>query len=239
MSNVVTIHQPNYLPWIGLFNKVALADKFIIADTFPYTNHSITNRNKIRTSNGWSYLTIPVSRDFHMSRICDVKLPQNSSWRQTHWRSIYINYVKANFFNNYCIFFEELYQESFDYLSELNIEIIKYLIRSFKLDTEIIKSSDLNVDQDLHQTEAIIALLKAVKADTYLAGPSGKAYLDLEQFRENGINLSYHNFHSPVYKQRFEGFIAEMSAIDLLFNLGPKSSKIVRESGDIEICKCD
>ena len=234
MRNIVTIHQPNYLPWVGLFSKVKKADCFIIADTFPYTKNSVVNRNKIRTSTGWSYLTIPINREFYQSRICDVTLPLNKSWREDHWKTIQLNYAKAHFFSTYRDFFEELYRKDFQYLWEVNVEIILYLLKCFEIDVEVIKSSDLDVDKGLHQTEALVALLKAVDAATYLSGPSGKNYLDFKQFRSNNIDLEFFSFEHPVYQQRFNDFIPNMSAIDLLFNTGPDANRAVASSGTIE-----
>ncbi len=231
MNKTVVIHQPNYLPWIGLFSKIKKSDCFVIADTFPYTNHSETNRNKIRMNTGWFYLTIPVARKFHMSRICDVLLPSDKSWREKHWKAIQLNYTKAHFFSIYRDFFEELYHKDFQYLWEINVEIILYLLKCFGIDLEILKSSDLDVDRGLHQTDAIVAILKAVEATTYISGPSGRNYLDFGQFQNNNINLRYFNFQHPVYPQRYPSFEPKMSAIDLLFNMGPNAIRIVETSG--------
>lgn len=79
MSNIVTMHQPNYLPWIGLFSRIKKSDCFIIVDQVQYEAHGVTNRNKIRTNMGWSYLTIPISAEFRISRIKDVTLPPDGN----------------------------------------------------------------------------------------------------------------------------------------------------------------
>jgi len=236
MNKIVTLHQPNYLPWIGLFSKVKKSECFIISDDFTYTNHSETNRNKIRTNTGWTYLTIPINRKFHMSRICNVLLPSDKRWLENHWENIQFHYTKTNFFSLYRDFFEELYHKDFQYLWELNVEIILYLLKCFEIDVEILKSSDLlDVDnRSTNKTDAIIAILKAVDAHTYLSGPSGRNYLDYERFPKNNLNLSFFCFQHPVYPQRYPGFLPNMSAIDLLFNMGPDASRIVAESGTVE-----
>jgi hypothetical protein len=234
MRNIVTIHQPNYLPWIGFFSKVSKSDCFVIADTFAYTKNSVVNRNKIRTGKGWSYLTIPLNREFYQSRICDVTLPLKKTWRENHWKSIYTNYKKAKFFDLNADFFEELYLKDYKYLWEINIEIIIYLLKCFQIEVEIIKSSGLDVDNDLRQTDALVAILKAVGARTYLSGPSGRSYLDYEKFPKNNLNLIFFYFQHPVYPQRYLGFEPNMSAIDLLFNMGPDASRIIASSGTIE-----
>ncbi len=101
MTRSVVIHQPNYLPWIGLFSKVSLADCFIIYDCAQYTTHGVINRNKIRSSSGPLYLTIPVNRSFRSSKINEVLLPENNRWQNDHWQSTYVNYAKSLYFKDY------------------------------------------------------------------------------------------------------------------------------------------
>jgi hypothetical protein len=231
---LVTMHQPNYLPWIGLFSKVMLTDCFVIMDTFKYTRHGITHRNKIRTNTGSGYLTIPISKEFATAKIKDVALPQDKAWQEIHWQSIYQNYVKTGFFKNYSNFFEKLYKQDFYYLWQINLDIIRYMLKSFEINVEIIMASDLNIDASLKHTDIIIAILKNIGVNTYLSGPSGRDYLELEKFHQNNLNCRFAQFKHPVYKQRYPGFVPNLSAIDLLFNIGPQSSHMIKDSGNIE-----
>lgn len=231
---IVTLHQPNYLPWIGFFSKVAHSDCFIMTDVHQFTKHSVTNRNKIRTRQGWSYLTVPIGKKFYGSRICDVTLPADKSWQEHHWKSIKHEYGKADFFNLYRDFFEELYNKNFEYLWQINEEILFYLLRCFEINVPVIKASESKVDSDLQKTDLQIALLKSVGTDTYLSGPSGSNYLEFEKFPQNDIRLKFFKFQHPVYKQRYPGFEPAMAAIDLLFNVGTEASEIIKASGSIE-----
>jgi hypothetical protein len=203
-------------------------------DTLQYTKHSVTKRNKIRTNEGWSYLTIPINKRFHGSRICDVTLPVDKSWQWHHWQTIKHNYAKTDFFRLYEDFFEKLYQKDFEYLWQINEEIILYLFRCFEINAEVIRASELNVGRELEKTDLMIVLLKSVGADIYLSGPSGRNYLEFEKFPQNNIDLKFFKFQHPVYKQRYPGFEPTMSAIDILFNEGPRASEIIKTSGKIE-----
>ena len=234
MTKIVTAHQPNYLPWIGLFSKVAHSDCFIIVGDVQYSHHSVINRNKIRTKDGWLYLTVPVGRKVNDLKICEVPLPKDRKWMETHWKAIKLNYSNAGFFSHYKDFFEELYQKDFEYLWQINEKIISYLLRCFEIDVEVIKASELNVDPNLRKTDMLIACLQRVGADIYLSGPSGRNYLDFEKFPQNNIGLRFFEFQHPVYKQAFSGFESAMAAIDLLFNVGPQASEIIKASGSIE-----
>jgi hypothetical protein len=232
--SIVTMHQPNYLPWIGLFSKVAQTECFVIMDTFQYTRHGVIHRNKIRTNVGSSYLTIPVGKEFAVAKIKDVTLPQDKTWREIHWQSIYHNYVKTDFFKYHADFFEKLYQQDFTYLWQINLEIIRYMLKSFDINVKILKASDLNIDMSLKHTDMIIAVLKSIGASTYLSGQSGRDYIELEKFSQNNLKCKFAKFTHPVYPQRYPGFEPNLSAIDLLFNVGPQSIQVIKESGGME-----
>ena len=224
---VVTIHQPNYLPWLGFFSKIKHSDCFVILDNVKYTKSSVINRNKIRTKEGWRYLTIPIEKKYHSSKIYDVKLPENNKWQEKHWKTIETNYKKADYFYSYKDFFEDLYKKKFEYLWQINEEIISYLLKCFDINIEIIKASEMNLDPKLQKTDLLVDILKIVGAKTYLSGSSGKNYLEFDKFKENDIKLELFEFKHPVYKQRYHGFEPYMAAIDLLFNMGDKSEEFI------------
>lgn len=234
MPKIVTIHQPNYLPWIGLFSKIKQSDCFIIYDNVQYTVNSVINRNKIRTSSGACYLTIPINKVFSTRKIVDVPLPENHRWKTDHWKTIQQNYARSRFFKEHVDFFDKLYQENFEYLWQLNEMILVYLLKAFNVQIEIFKASELGVNQELHGTDLLIDCVKKVKADIYISGPSGRDYLEVDKFHNNNIELKYFKFEHPVYAQRYPGFIPNLSAIDLLFNMGPEANTLMSQSGSIE-----
>jgi hypothetical protein len=234
MGKIITIHQPNYLPWIGLFSKVSHADCFLIGDTYLLGGQSMLNRNKIRTINGWKYLTVPIGHKYEGTMIHDIPLPEKKDWQQNHWNAIYNNYLKAVFFEFHKGFFKETYQKDYRYLHQINENIIYYLLNCFNIKVEIIRASDLGINPNLEKTDLMIALLKAAGASTYLSGPSGRNYLETEKFARKNIELKFFNFQHPVYKQNYPNFESNMSAIDLLFNVGPEASELVKSAGTLE-----
>ena len=179
-------------------------------------------------------LTVPIGRKPKGERICDIKLPLEQQWRSVHWKMLVNNYVRTDFFAYHKDFFEKLYLKNFEFLWQINEEIIFYLLDCFEIKVEVIKASEINVDANLGKTDLMIALLKSAAADVYLSGPSGRNYLETEKFPNNNINLKFFKFEHPVYKQRHPGFEPNMSAIDLLFNMGPQACKIIKASGRIE-----
>lgn len=229
MGKVVTIHQPNYLPWLGFFAKIKKADCFVILDTVQYSRNSVINRSKIRTKRGSLYLTIPIGKGHYDSRICDVRLPykEGRSWQDLHWKTIEANYNNSDFFDSYKDFFKQIYSNKYEYLYQINEEIITHLLNCFDIKVETIRASELDIAPGLHKSELLISILKSVNASTYLSGPSGKNYLEPTKFVEEQIKLDYFKYDHPIYKQRFEGFVPNLSAIDMLFNIGEKSRESI------------
>jgi hypothetical protein len=223
---ICTIHQPNYLPYLGFFEKASNAGVLIIYDNTQYKTDDFQNRNKIRTKNGWQWLTVPVSHSFG-DLIKDVKINNSVRWARKHWMAIQSSYSKAPFFKDYKDVFEEIYKKEWTNLSELNTALIGRLFESFKINTKIIIGSEL-LDLECKSTHALIDFCKAVSADTYIAGAGGKDYMDMELFDKAGIKVIFQDFKHPPYKQAYPGFEPYMCALDLLFNYGEESLKIMK-----------
>lgn len=225
---IVTIHQPEHMPWLGFFHKISKADVFVILDNVQFRKNYFQNRNKIRTANGWSWITVPVSHDSG-SLIRDVKIAQSARWEEKWWKSLYLSYTKSKYFNLYGEAIHAVINTPNPALSELNIALIDLMRGFLDIKNRIILASELDVcgcGSDL-----VLNICKKLKADEYLSGISGKEYLNAADFVKAGISLTYQEFHHPIYKQLYEPFLPCMSIIDLLFNRGPKSLDIINGIG--------
>lgn len=227
MTKIVTIHQPNYLPWIGFFSKIKQADVFVSLDIVAFSKDSFTQRTRIRTPHGWTYLTIPIERKYYGRPINEVLLPEDSSWMEKHWKSLQFNYGKTSCFKNYKSFFEEFYHTKYPSLVELNENAIRFLMRELEIKTELLRASELGADTNLRRTDLLVDVLTKTSADSYLSGKSGEGYLEKEKFREQGIELVFQRFEHPTYTQRFDEFVPNLSIIDLLFNIGEKAKILI------------
>ena len=222
----VGIHQPMYLPWLGLFERIHRCDAFVLLDNVPYSKNYFINRNKIKTENGWMWLTIPVLTKGHFGQLIkDVRIDNTTQWRKLHWKSIYYSYQKAPYFPKYADFFEHAYLHECIYLIDIIEELFQFTLKVLGINTTIIKSSELNAAGK--KEELILNICKALQADEYLSGPDGKKYLNHELWRENNIKVNFHNYHHPEYSQLHGKFLPQMSIIDLLFNCGDESLKIL------------
>ncbi len=227
MGKTVAIHQPNYLPWIGFFQKMSLADIFVILDTVQFSKDSYTQRTKIRAKDGWFWLTIPVEKKYYFKSINDVYLPRDNKWMRKHKMAIMSNYVRSIFFDKK--FIDKYYcNNKFLKLQEFNEFGIFYLKDKFGIESKVIRASELRLDKNLKSTELLIEIVKKVGGDVYISGIGGKKYIEEEKFEKEGIEIKYFEFKPFEYPQRWGGFEPYMSAIDLLFNVGEKAREMIR-----------
>ena len=227
---MISVHQPQYLPWLGYFDKIAKSDCFVVLDKVQYKPREFQNRNRIRTRDGVIWLTVPVvCKGKHKQGICDAVIDNEFPWQRQHCNSLKAWYGRAPFFNDYFPFFEAVYSKRWEKLSDLNIHIIRYILEALAISTPIRFESELDIRAEA--TGRIIDICKALGADTYLSGSGGKAYLEEDKFGDSGIKLVYQEFHHPAYRQQFmpdeKDFLPYMSIVDLLFNEGPKSREIL------------
>lgn len=220
------IHQPNYFPYSGFFHKLSLADIFVMMDNTQY-DKKFTNRNRIIVPNGWIWITVPIKKEQKLFPNRLVEINNELDWRVIHWEKIHRSYTNAEFFHLYKEYFESLFKKEWNFLFELNFETLRQIIDWLGLKIEIIKESDLNIDGA--STERLINICKAVGADTYVSGIGGKNYIDEKSFSKNKVNLEYQEFVHPKYSQHFsDSFIPDLSIIDLLANVGPKSLSLLK-----------
>lgn len=223
---ILAVHQPQYLPWLGYFHKIANCDFFLFLDDVQYKKREFQNRNRIKTASGELWLTIPVITKGHYTQnIKDVKINKEEKWESQHWASIVQNYKKAQHFDEHKEFFQKLYEKKWDFLIDISMEITRYSLEYLDIKTPLKMSSEYNVLTQ--STERIIDLCKKTKADAYFSGSGGKAYMDEKLFSDNNIKLTFQDYHHQEYKQAYTGFMPYLSIIDLLFNCGQESRKIL------------
>lgn len=227
---IISVHQPQYIPWLGYFDKIARSDCFVFLDCVQYKVREFQNRNKIRTKDGWIWLTVPViTKGEGRQRICDIKIDNEIAWARQHLKSLESWYAKSEFFDKHIEFFRTIYSREWDKLSELNMHIIEYCLGQLAINTPIHFESELEINGT--KTDRIIEICRKLKGDTYLSGSGGKDYLEEDKLVQVGIKLVYQDFKHPVYVQQFmkteADFLPYMSVLDLLFNKGEHSNNIL------------
>ena len=223
-SKVLTIHQPEFMPWLGFIDKASMADTIVLLDNVQYRHKYFQNRNKIKGNNGEMWLNVPIirkgkTRDIGL--IKDIKINNNENWRKKIIRSIEFNYKKSNNFEKYFPLIEDIFNKEWELLSELNIYIIQKIFNKLNINTKIIRASELNIEGT--GEKLILDICKEFNPEYYISGPTGiagrgKGY-EYNFFKE-GIKVKYHGFIHPVYKQLHGSFLPHMSIIDKMFNNG-------------------
>jgi hypothetical protein len=229
---ILTAHQPVYLPWLGLFHKIALSDAFCYFDDVQYLKKDWNNRNKIKTSHGEIWLTVPVLTKGHRKKkIREIEINNSINWQRKHWKSIYLGYKKAPFFSKYSDFFEDVYKKEWLYLTDLNEYMLKYLLKELGISIKYYKASKLNFEG--YKSALVLDMCKRLGANLYIFGALGRDYVDVDIFNRNGVNVYFQDYRHPTYSQLGGDFISHLSIIDLLFNIGKERSLEVIMEGNV------
>ena len=235
--------QPGYLPWLGFFDQITRCDLFILYDDLPYSKETWRNRNRIRTPQGWCWLSVPVQNAGLLQKtICEVEITEERHWRRRHWRSLKQHYARAPFFSLYEEFFARLYEKRWRFLNDLNLAIIRYVVEILGIQTGLLVSSEAGLERDYlrlrgrlsNPTGRVAFLCQRLGANGFLEGALGRIFMEPEHFEPLGITMEFHDYRHPRYHQQFShcaqltgGFLPYLSVIDLLFNHGPESLDIL------------
>jgi hypothetical protein len=222
---IVAIHQPQYLPWLGYFDKMLKADVFCYLDTVQYKKNEWQNRNRIKTSGGWQWLTVPVTYRFPQ-KIGEVGIDNTVNWGRKHLQALHTSYGRALFFERYIPVFEEVLSCRWESIAALNLHLIQCLREILGIaDKPAVRASQIEAADD--PTQRLIDICLALGGDTYLAGQGAAGYMESERFRQKGIRVVTQNFPHPVYPQLHNGFQDQLSIVDLIFNCGPESAAVI------------
>ena len=214
----VTIHQPCFFPYPGVFKKIAASDVLIFLDDVQYTKGEFFERNRIKTPQGVKWFKIPIDYRFG-DTLNSIRIKHNVAWRDAISRTLDENYKDAPHFSDYYTMTLEAISNGTDRLTKMSALSMKRINEVFGLRNVTYNSSWFNVPGK--KTEKLVNLCKEVGATKYLSGAGGRNYLDEELFAQAGIEVKYSDFHSPEYPQQHgEPFIPNLSILDYLFNCG-------------------
>lgn len=224
------IRQPGYLPYLGFFKKIETSDVFVFLDDVQYSIRDGDNRNKIKTSTGFKWLTIPLHKPFG-KKFNEVEIANSKDWRTNHKNLICAFYQKAPFFESYWEEIESILNKKWSKLIDINSRFIEYFCKILEINTKIVFSSDLHINST--RSQRLLDISQKLNAKKYRSGSKGKNYLDEDIFLKNNIEIEYEKFTHPQYNQINGEFLENMSIIDLLFNEGENAKKILIESKNI------
>jgi hypothetical protein len=228
VGKTVAIVQSCYIPWKGYFDVIQSADVFVLYDDVQYTRRDWRNRNQIKTAAGPRWITIPVNvKGRYHQHICDVTI-SDADWADRHWKSIRHAYARAPYFDRYASDLEALYRDcDATSLSEINERFLRAICAWFSITTPIVQSNTFTLSED--RTDRLIEICRQLDATHYLSGPAAKAYIDEDLFAAAGIEVVWMDYDGyPEYSQLYSPFVHEVSALDLLLNVGPDAPRYMK-----------
>jgi hypothetical protein len=221
---IVTIHQPEHLPWLGFCHKAANADVLVLLDTVQFRKNYFQNRNRILGPDGPMWLTVPVRQKGHTERTIAETEIDGGAWKAKWWKSLYYNYRRTPYFEKHAEFLESLVANAGPLLSDFNDAIINHVFAEFGITCSVVRASQLKAQGASSQLLAEICM--ELGGQVYTSGPYGRDYLDESLFRNAGIEVRYHDFVHPTYPQKAGAeFVSHLSSVDLLFRHGPASAQ--------------
>ena len=227
MPKIITIHQPNYLPWLGFFHKIVLSDIYVAFNDVQFEKNSFNNRNKIKTAQDSYWLTVPIITKGKSKEILinNAIIDNNQKWKEKHLKTIKLNYSKSKYYEKYIGFLEKTYSTNWKILSQLNMHILSWVFEELDIKTEFILSS--SIDKQGKKDKLVSDICKKLNTEIYISGALGKDYLNVEDFKKEGIHVHFQDYKHPIYEQLWGEFIPYMGIIDLMFNHGPESKNII------------
>jgi hypothetical protein len=224
---IVSINQPAYLPWLGYFHRIAVSDHHVVLDHVQFEKNSFTNRNKVRTAQGWCWLTVPLktSGRFGDLSIHLLEFADDPKWRKKHWETLAGSYKRAPHFAEHAPFFEASIKNEALGFNALLREMLIHCCRALAIETKLSFSSEMTVEGK--KDELVLSICQKLGATLYLSGSLGRQYLRESIFTESGIRVAYQDYQHPTYPQIHGEFMPYMGIVDLLFNCGPRSRDIV------------
>lgn len=224
----VVILQPGFIPWLGFFELMYKCDIFVFLDDVQYTKRDWRSRNKIKTPAGPGWLTLPVKTKSRFTQLIkDAELDNSQNWAKKHLKTIKMDYSRAPYFKMLYPKIEEIYNCSWNLLHDIDIALIKLLMKELGLERKLLQSSEMQIPVKKIAKERIIAMCKAVEATHFYNGATGRTIYDYKYFEEHNIVLEFQEYQHPVYQQLWGNFAPYLSVIDLIFNHGPKSLDIL------------
>jgi len=226
MARTLVVSQPMFLPWVGLFEQIRLADVFIHYDDVQLPQgRSFMSRVQLKTANGVSWLTVPIDHTKSGKLLNEVVLLKPEEWRDKHLRTIRHAYARRPCFRLMFDLAESIYSQRTDHLAEFNIRAIELIAQWLGLAPRLMRSSAIGVAGA--STARLVALCEAVNSDVYVTGHGALNYLNHQQFEDKGISVRYMDYRKVPYAQGNGEFNPYLSILDAIANCGERTRELL------------
>lgn len=217
--SILVIHQPNFLPYLGFFEQLSYAHKYVAYDNVQFTEREFQNRNFIKGPAGKTHLTLPVAKKGRLGQMINQVEIADERWATTLTNRLFAFYQRAPFFREVIADLEPILATEYRLMAALNVDLLKLIITKLEIEVEFFLSSAIAIEYE-DRVDRLFKLLEAVGADELLIGTGGASYLDRKQFEAKGFKLSVHEYRPEPYPQQYGDFIPYLSVIDYAMNNG-------------------
>ena len=217
-----------FFPWVGLFEQIRLADKYVHYCDVQYSKGSFVNRVQVKTAEGVKWITVPL-KELHLGqKICDVRVSYEKDWRRQHLEVLRRAYDAAPFKFEMLDLVENVYATEHKRLDELSRASIDAVCRYFGLDSgrEFLDVRDLAVPGK--GSRRVLEVVMCLGGDCYITGLGARNYLAHEEFDGAGVRVEYMNYEKLEYPQLHGSFTPYVTILDLIANLGRKGDRLIR-----------
>jgi hypothetical protein len=229
---IAAIHQPNFFPWLGYFDKIARCDVFVVLDDVQYqkTGSSWSNRVMLLLGGAARWVTAPVRRPAHgAARINELEWAAGP-WREKLLRTLHLHYARAPHFRPTMDLLEPLVANPEPGVAAYNLQAVRAICAALGLEREMVPASRFGLESS--SNERLIALTRQVGCDTYLAGGGAQGYQEDALFAAAGLHVRYQAFRHPTYPQRgAASFVAGLSIVDALMHCGAAGTRALVGAG--------
>lgn len=215
---IVAVHQPNYLPWLGYFAKIAQADVFVLLDDVQFSKGSYTNRVQIARSGAGVWLTLPVRHEFGAA--IDAVQVARDDWARSHADTLRQSYRKAAHFGDVWPTISDWLAGASGSLAAINGRLVRDIAARLGLAARFETSAALGITAEAADERLALIVARLAPGGTYLSGGGGAKYQSAAVFDAHGVTLAYSAFKPSPYPRSGEPFIAGLSILDALFHTG-------------------
>ncbi len=221
----IAISQSSFLPWPGYFYLINSVNKFYFYDDTQYTSRDWRNRNFIKCPNGKLQISIPVKKHNRETKIENVEISKEFN-KDNFFETIRRNYKKSFHYDEILLLIDKCFADNICNLSKLNQKLIKSISEYLEIETEFQNTN--GIGKELNKSDRLIKICQDSGAKTYFSGPTAKTYLEIDKFLKNDIKVVFINYPEFLYKQLWGKNLPNLSILDLLFNYGKDSIKIIK-----------
>lgn len=224
----ICIHQPDFVPYLGFFQRLLMSQHFIVLDDVKFIRDGWQHRDRIKSRHGSTWLTLTVSKGSHHQHICEVELSETKKWIESNLNLLRECYSKATHFSEIFPQVEAIYHAGHSRMIEFNCALLDLAMGYFDIAIPISRSSEYDIN--VSRSARLLALVQAKQGDTYLTGTGSRDYLDMEMFQAAGVQVIWQDFKHPVYPQLHGDFEPMLSCLDVLFNCGRDAAGVLRST---------